>query len=599
MARHRTFNKKYDYKFNLTLPYLYSIPKLHKSPPKFRYIAGVSNPLPRVENTSQLQRIFNRPPYMATCSTTPASKKLCKYLQTVMYLLRLKDNDLFKKTGCRRCWFVTDIDDVFREIKQNIPILRGLKPRTFDFATMYTNIPHQKIFNNIRAVIEEARLYRETLTSDSIPLLPDPDIIMDHLQFVVSNTFLCNNREDIKQQTIGIPMGTNAAPEIANLTLYHDESQYVDSLIRDGFFAAARRHSHTRRYIDDLLLWDIQPPPPDLYGLDYAETKEADGSVSFLGARISTQANGLINMSVFDKTASWKNFPVIRYTHGESNVPAHQSSGIVLSQLIRYRLICSSIKAFKLATTSLVQKLLERQHSPTYIFRGWNAYLIRYKSDKITNYKTLRIWFKKMMKWASYHAINPLNPRPTLPTVPQSIVSTPPTLVPTLAIPPPPPIPPFPPPPPMMEYPPLPTSPPPSQPPSPRSPSQHFPDIVTDPVHPDITTTPNITFLLTRFENDPVFDSVRAFFQAAQKVLRNKQQTSSLSQNFSCELCSQSFNKLGAHSRHRASTFGCYNITRLKHLICLRKSIPFEAHPSIPETSINALEDHLNQLNLR
>eukprot|EP01041_Mallomonas_annulata_P003101 gene3101-6090_t len=49
---------------------------------------------------------------------------------------------------------------------------------------------------------------------------PVTEIIMDHVNFIVSNTFLCNNQDNIRQQTKGIPMGTNAGPEIANLTLY-------------------------------------------------------------------------------------------------------------------------------------------------------------------------------------------------------------------------------------------------------------------------------------------------------------------------------------------------------------------------------------------
>ena len=113
-------------------------------------------------------------------------------------------------------------------------------------------------------------------------------------------------------------------------------------------------------------------------------------------------------MSVFNKTAAW-DFPVIRYTHGDSNVSPHQSSGIVLGQLIRYRLICSNFTSFKTATTSLACKLLESQHSPDNIIREWNAYLHRYQHDKITNYLSLRLWFRKMLKWATFTTTNPLD----------------------------------------------------------------------------------------------------------------------------------------------------------------------------------------------
>ena len=181
---HKNFNSKYSYKHADVLPYLYAIPKLYKNPPKIRYIAGVSTPLPPDPNTNQLQRIFHRPPYAATCSTTPASKHLCAFLKSVMHFIRMKDNECYKTNGYRRCWFVTNIDKVFQEIKQNLPILKGLQPRTFDFATMYTtNIPHQKIFNNIQAAVTEAIAYRNSLPQNtSLPLLPDPDIIIEHLR---------------------------------------------------------------------------------------------------------------------------------------------------------------------------------------------------------------------------------------------------------------------------------------------------------------------------------------------------------------------------------------------------------------------------------
>ena len=79
----------------------------------------------------------------------------------------------------------------------------------------------------------------------------------DHLRFVESNTYLCNYESFILQQTIGIPTDTNAAPEIANLTFYYNEATYIDKLN----LHLARAHAHTRRYIDDLLLWNTTTTP--------------------------------------------------------------------------------------------------------------------------------------------------------------------------------------------------------------------------------------------------------------------------------------------------------------------------------------------------
>jgi hypothetical protein len=193
-------------------------------------------------------------------------------------------------------------------IKQNEGALEGKMPRTFDFTTMYTQLPHQKIFSNVEKAVDEAIVYLRN-TGKTHPLLYKKALIMKYLRFVVKNTYFGNNPNDIRQQMVGIPMGTNSAPEIANLTLYVDEAQFIDSL---GRLEEKRRYCFTKRYIDDSILFDTTPPPENIYGLQYSEQTHEDGSVNFLGAKIVSKDNKII-MSVFDKTKEWKFFPVLRY----------------------------------------------------------------------------------------------------------------------------------------------------------------------------------------------------------------------------------------------------------------------------------------------
>jgi hypothetical protein len=412
MISHKNFNLRYNYKINSNLPYLYAVPKLHKSPPKFRYIAGVSSSSNNIGDPinllSPIERIFQRPPQTPICSTTAASRKLSGYLRNIMFYLKLKDKEIFLNHGYRRCWFVTNIDDVFKYIKQNIPVLKGLKPRTFDFTQMYTMLEHEKILKNVKIAVEEAITYKNNIILlKDYPILPTIEVIMDHVQFIISNTFISNDLENIRQQKIGIPMGTNASPELANLTLYVDEASFIDNLIAQREFNTARKYSSTQRYIDDLLLWDLTPPPVDKYNLQYSEQFESINKVSFLGATLESLENGHIIMSIYDKTLLW-NFPVVKFTHGLSNVPKHQIIGTILSQLIRYRLICNSIKQFKIATTRLVMKLFEREQPKIFIIKGWKLYLKRYQNDKVTSYEALRRWFKKMFIWSSYNFKKPV-----------------------------------------------------------------------------------------------------------------------------------------------------------------------------------------------
>ena len=167
-------------------------------------------------------------------------------------------------------------------------------------------------------------------------------------------------------------MGTNSAPEIANLTCYVDERDFIDGLITSGQIDEAKEHADNFRLIDDVLGWAIKPPSLLHCGLEWKETTLADGSVVYLGAHMK-KIDGRIDISVFDKAAEWP-FLVLRYPHSQSNVPYHQPSGVFQGQLVRYRIICHTIKNFKHATTQMAIRMLQRDHKPVSLIKGWNAH---------------------------------------------------------------------------------------------------------------------------------------------------------------------------------------------------------------------------------
>ena len=55
------------------------------------------------------------------------------------------------------------------------------------------------------------------------------------------------------RQMVGIPMGTNCAPLLADLFLYSYENEFLDKLIKEGKRKLARRFNLSCRYIDDLI----------------------------------------------------------------------------------------------------------------------------------------------------------------------------------------------------------------------------------------------------------------------------------------------------------------------------------------------------------
>ena len=60
----------------------------------------------------------------------------------------------------------------------------------------------------------------------------------------------------IYRQIIGIPMGTNCAPLIADLFLYCHEKEFMDRLVTGKQFDLIECFNRTSRYLDDILNLD-------------------------------------------------------------------------------------------------------------------------------------------------------------------------------------------------------------------------------------------------------------------------------------------------------------------------------------------------------
>ena len=75
------------------------------------------------------------------------------------------------------------------------------------------------------------------------------------VEFLIDNIFVkfggC-----LFRQVIGIPMGTNCVPLLADLFLYSYESEFLDNMIRGGHRKLARSFNLCYRYIDDLIVFN-------------------------------------------------------------------------------------------------------------------------------------------------------------------------------------------------------------------------------------------------------------------------------------------------------------------------------------------------------
>ena len=57
------------------------------------------------------------------------------------------------------------------------------------------------------------------------------------------------------RQMVGIPMGTNCAPLLADLFLHSCQNEVLDELVKEGKRKLARKFNLSYRYIDELYLF--------------------------------------------------------------------------------------------------------------------------------------------------------------------------------------------------------------------------------------------------------------------------------------------------------------------------------------------------------
>ena len=119
------------------------------------------------------------------------------------------------------------------------------------------------------------------------------------LEFLIDNIFVSFGRI-LFQQVVGIPMGTNCAPLLADLCLYSYESEFLQKLVKDKKMHEARAFNFTYRYIDDVLSINnsrfaeflplIYPPE-----LAVKETTDTASSASFLDLYLEFDNSGQIS----------------------------------------------------------------------------------------------------------------------------------------------------------------------------------------------------------------------------------------------------------------------------------------------------------------
>ena len=166
------------------------------------------------------------------------------------------------------------------------------------------------------------------------------------------------------RQTVGIPMGTNCAPLLADLFLYSYENESLYKLIKEGKRKLARKFNFSYLYTDGLISFNnkkIMEFISDIYlkELTNSETTESTSVASYLDLLFIRDENNNITTKLYNKLDAF-GFHTVNFPFMSSNIPSAPAYFVYPSQLIRYALRCSSYIDFLSRHKTLMTRLLSQ-----------------------------------------------------------------------------------------------------------------------------------------------------------------------------------------------------------------------------------------------
>jgi len=372
------------------LPFLYWIPKMHKKPfSKQRYIAA-----------------SNR------CSTKELSKMIAYCLKSILSQHRKKCLRYFRDFDINPMWVIDNSNAVHESITAVNRLTTSKDIRSYDFSTLYTAIPHHLLKSQIAWVINTAftfskksfltiygnSAYFSSSRSDTHTNFNATQLI-NHVNWLIDNIYVKFGNKYFRQ-VIGIPMGTDCAPMLANLFLYSYEYKWIDKQRSLGRYDRLAYFKNMFRYIDDLLAINnrdkMEILKSEIYPLELTLNQEdnLDNKCSFLDLLLKVE-DKTISTSIFDKRDDF-GFSIVNLPNLTGNVPKKSSYGVFTGELVRYARACTYLDSFQRRVSAVVNKLTNQ---------SFNLKLLKstYKKFCISHFFLIRKYGSKVLSLLNHN----------------------------------------------------------------------------------------------------------------------------------------------------------------------------------------------------
>ena len=243
-----------------------------------------------------------------------------------------------------------------------------------DFSTLYTKIPPTDLKEKLKEVVTKAfkgatnqfiRVNKkdahwdnskdgQTFSKEQIFLLID---------LVIDNSFFRFGNKVFRQK-IGIPMGVDPAPQMANLYLYYYEAAFMEKLTKQNY-SKANKFNNTSRFIDDLGTLNndgiLVTEKAKIYPVELMLNVENqdDNHATFLDIEVNVEGDQF-KTKTYDKRENYK-FEIVNYPDLSGNIPHGAAYSVYTSQVIRYARVCNEADDFKERVKALTNKLIKKR----------------------------------------------------------------------------------------------------------------------------------------------------------------------------------------------------------------------------------------------
>ena len=353
---------------DMELPFLHTLPKFHKPCLDFRYIAAGKK-----------------------CTLKPLSKILTSILKLLDNTVRVRETYFCKFKNINTYWICKNKEACVERLDFENRNCVASSLRSFDFKKLYTNIPHKDVIDKICMILKECFEVKEAMYINLNKSLNakwsikksgkysfSEANIRDMFEFLIENIFVTfGNR--VYRQVIGVPMGCDCAPQVADLYLHYYEKKFVLDNIDNSEINMSSFKSY-KRYIDDLFTPNTSEVVSskvinDIYPecLQIVQTNNDIDSATFLDLDVSVGRDGF-EWHLYDKRRDFP-FRVITFPNIKSNISTTNSYNIIIGELYRIAKSSSKLKYFLNDSKLFLSKLLNQNYKVKYMKRVVRSFL--------------------------------------------------------------------------------------------------------------------------------------------------------------------------------------------------------------------------------